>query len=103
MGSLLSCCYAENNINDTTNSELVSKSYQDDPFECMCGGTLTEHGCQKCHPGPRCHECNIPISVTGDICDSCKEDEEKDNYKDKSRRSNKRGYNVDFTDSGCHI
>jgi hypothetical protein len=89
MGSLFTCCIKNDDI--TT----------EDPFLCKCGGTLMEHGCSKCHTGSRC-ECSVPVEFDGDKCDMCEREEAIENSKDRIR-PNKRGYNVDFSNSGGRI
>lgn len=92
MGAFLSY-YIANDINGNqreagATSEVVEIETAD-PFECKCGGTLTEYGCVKCHNGPRCDDCAFPIALEGGACRRCTEEAERQNYNDRSRSGRK--------------
>ena len=108
MGAFLSCCNANNINGDQREAGATSEVVEietADPFECECGGTRTEHGCIKCHVGPRCDECAFPIALEGDACMRCTEEEARENNKDWSSggRSGARRYSGDYANSGGRI
>ena len=61
-----------------------------------------EHGCLKCHTGPRCN-CDVPVAADGDTCDMCEKEEAIEDYKDSRHSTKKREKNVNFTNSGGRI
>jgi len=110
MGGIISFFFPVIIKADQSGTGATSKVVELDPFECtreyegtLCGGTLVEHGCIKCHKGPRCDDCGFPIALEGNACTRCAHEEARNNYNDRSSRNRSKtptGGNKDFNNLG---
>jgi hypothetical protein len=113
MGALISCCFPDIIKADQSGTGATSELVELDPFECtreykgtLCGGTLTEHGCIKCHKGPQCDDCGFPIAPEGNACTRCAHEEAIENCKDRSSKNRSKKHasgNEDFNNSDYRL